>query len=167
MATIEVPANYDLVKIAAAAGQPDPEMRSYHDGVFEVQGVAQKDLDAALAAYDHQTETSKKQAGLIADARYRAETAGLTVNGIAVYTDRTTQNKLTAAALRASRDPSYTVDWKCSDGSFITLTAAQIIEVADAVGDYVQACYSREAELLTAVADGSYTPDLLEQGWPV
>lgn len=53
MATIEVPADYDLVMIATTAGQPDPDMRSYHDGVLEVLGVTQEELAAALAAYSH------------------------------------------------------------------------------------------------------------------
>ena len=102
----------------------------------------------------------------IAARRYIAEVAGTYAGGLPVFTDRTTQNKLTGAALRASRDPTYTVDWKCQTGSFITLDAQRIMAVADAVGDYVQACYSREAALLAAVADGSFTDDMLEEGWP-
>ena len=53
MAKVTVPPTYDLVKIATAAGQPDPEMRSYHDGVLEVKGVTQRKLDSALANYDY------------------------------------------------------------------------------------------------------------------
>jgi hypothetical protein len=63
MATIVVPPNYDLVKIANSAGQPDPEMRSYHDGVLEVQGVTQKKLNAALANYSY-SETEVEVAAL-------------------------------------------------------------------------------------------------------
>jgi hypothetical protein len=65
MATIEVPANYDLVKIATAAGQPDPEKRCYHDGVLEVQGVTQKKLNAALASYNY-SETELENAAATA-----------------------------------------------------------------------------------------------------
>jgi len=102
----------------------------------------------------------------IASARYDHETAGTTVSGVAVFTDRTTQMKLTGAAIRAERDPSYSVNWKQSDGTYVELSAAQLIAIADAVGDYVQACYSREAVLLSALADGSYTEALLTEGWP-
>jgi len=31
---------------------------------------------------------------------------------------------------------------------------------------FVQACFNREAELLGAVADGSITAEMLEEGWP-
>ncbi|CAI8793905.1 hypothetical protein EMIT0P12_20050 [Pseudomonas sp. IT-P12] len=102
----------------------------------------------------------------IAARRFDAEVAGITVAGVPVYTDRTTQNKLTAAAFRALRNPEYTVDWKCTNGSFITLNAEQITAIADAVGDYVQACYTREGELVAAFNDGTYTEAMLEEGWP-
>ena len=103
---------------------------------------------------------------VIAARRFTAEVAGITVAEVPVYTDRTTQNKLTAAAFRALRNPEYTVDWKCTNGSFITLNAEQITAIADAVGDYVQACYTREGELVAAFNDGSYTEAMLEEGWP-
>lgn len=102
----------------------------------------------------------------VAARRFIAEVAGITVAGVSVYTDRTTQNKLTAAAFRALRNPEYTVDWKCTNGSFITLNAEQITAIADAVGDYVQACYTREGELVAAFNDGTYTEEMLEEGWP-
>lgn len=102
----------------------------------------------------------------ISDRRYIAEISGVTVGGISVYSDRTTQNKLTAVAVRAMRNPDYTVFWKTLDGSFVNLTAPLILFIADTVGDYVQACYTREGVLSMAVADGTYTDAMLEQGWP-
>jgi hypothetical protein len=102
----------------------------------------------------------------IADRRFKAEVAGIVVGGISVYSDRTTQNKLTATAFRASRDPNYTVDWKTLDGSFVTLTADLILYIADAVGDYVQACYTREGILGYMLTNGTYTDSMLEEGWP-
>ncbi|WP_439851165.1 phage tail assembly chaperone [Pseudomonas syringae] len=53
MAKITVPPDFDLVKIATAAGQPDLEKRSYHNGVLEVMGVTQAKLSAALASYNY------------------------------------------------------------------------------------------------------------------
>ncbi|KAF1061061.1 MAG: hypothetical protein GAK45_02335 [Pseudomonas citronellolis] len=38
--------------------------------------------------------------------------------------------------------------------------------MADAARDYVQACFDREAALLTALADGSLTTAMLDEGWP-
>ncbi|VVO17159.1 hypothetical protein PS691_03888 [Pseudomonas fluorescens] len=75
-------------------------------------------------------------------------------------------NKLTAASMRAQRDPAYTVDWKLSSNTFVRLTADQLIAIGDAVGDYVQTCYTRESELLSAMEAGTYTAEMLEEGWP-
>jgi Domain of unknown function (DUF4376) len=102
----------------------------------------------------------------IASRRFDAETRGMAINGMSVYTDRTTQMKLTAASVRAARDPAYTVDWKLTNNTFVTLNAEQLIAIGDAVGDYVQACYTRESVLLIAVADGTYTDAMLQEGWP-
>lgn len=102
----------------------------------------------------------------ISRKRYAHEIAGAVVTGISVLTDRDTQSKLTAAAVRAQRDSTYVVDWKGADGKFVNLTAPKIILVADGVDDYVQACYSREAALLSKLADGTFSQAMLDEGWP-
>ena len=102
---------------------------------------------------------------LIAARRFQAETGGVTVQGIPVNTERDSQALLTGAAFAASLDPAYQIKWKAATG-FVDLTAQQIIGVASAVRAFVQACFNREAELLGAVADGSITAEMLEEGWP-
>jgi len=103
---------------------------------------------------------------LIAARRWQVETGGTTVEGIQVNTERDSQALLTGAAFAASLDPAYQIKWKAATG-FVDLTAQQIIGVASAVRAFVQACFNREAELLGAVADGSITAEMLEEGWPV
>jgi len=56
--------------------------------------------------------------------------------------------------------------WKTSEG-FVDLTADQVLAVADAVSEHVQACFDREDALLGAVNAGSITADMLEEGWPL
>lgn len=102
---------------------------------------------------------------LIAARRFQAETGGTTVEGVQVNTERDSQALLTGAAFAASLDPEYQIKWKAATG-FVDLTAQQIIGVASAVRAFVQACFNREAELLGAVADGSITAEMLEEGWP-
>ena len=102
---------------------------------------------------------------LIAARRWQVETGGTTVEGIQVNTERDSQALLTGAAFAASLDPAYQIKWKAATG-FVDLTAQQIIGVASAVRAFVQACFNREAELLGAVADGSITAEILEEGWP-
>lgn len=132
------------------------------------------DFSQMVTAQDKATEALAATKDTVAAKRFERETAGLTYGGMEVYTDRTTQMKLTGVALRAYQDSTYTVDWKLSDGTFKTLTAAEIVAVASAVADYVQACYARESVLVAAVDAGTYTVDMLEaqvsstvtDGWP-
>lgn len=111
-------------------------------------------------------EDRKEAMTAIASRRWFAETAGITVSGVSVYTDRTTQMKLTAATLRATRDPDYTVDWKTTTGTFVTMNATQLIDMSDVVGDYVQACYTREGELINAFNNETFTVSMMNEGWP-
>lgn len=112
--------------------------------------------DSAIAA---------EWAGRIVARRFQAETGGVIVEGIQVNTERDSQALLTGAAFAASLDPAYQIKWKAATG-FVDLTAQQIIGVASAVRTFVQASFDREAELLGAVADGSITAEMLEEGWP-
>lgn len=111
-------------------------------------------------------EVRKQLAERIAAKRYEKEGAGLTIAGATVYTDRETQSKLTAASMRAQRDPDYVVNWKCVDGSFITMDSTMIMHVADMAGDYVQACYNREGELVSLLNKGEFEEHMIEEGWP-
>ena len=38
--------------------------------------------------------------------------------------------------------------------------------IASQVRAFVKACFNRDAELMGAVADGSITAEMLEEGWP-
>ena len=82
----------------------------------------------------------------IADARWRAETGGMTFNGIEVATDRESQALLMGAVLAAQNNPQYKANWKAKNGWF-ELDAATLIAIADAVRSHVQACFDREKEL--------------------
>lgn len=101
--------------------------------------------------------------------RYAKETAGVVVGGMSVSTDRESQGLITGAALAATLDSNYTVDWK-TPGGFVTLSAAQLLGVAQAARAHVQACFSAErshaeaiAALDTAAAVANYD---VESGWP-
>jgi len=104
-------------------------------------------------------------AALIAARRYDAEVAGTIVGGMPIATDDRSKLLINGAALRANRSSDYVLRWKTSDG-FVDLTADQVLAVADAVSEHVQACFDREDALLAAVADSSITVDMLEEGWP-
>jgi len=103
---------------------------------------------------------------MVAARRYQEETKGTTVNGMPVDTDRQSQALITGAALAATIDPDYVCRWK-TRGGFIALDAAAIIAVATAVRNHVQGCFDREAELIAAIEEETYTSDMIDEGWPV
>jgi len=101
----------------------------------------------------------------IAEARFRHEVSGITVNGIEFDTSRESQYLITGAAFSASRSPDYFCNWKTASG-FVRLDAEALLSVADAVRGYVQACFDREVDLLASLDDGTYTDAMLGEGWP-
>lgn len=101
----------------------------------------------------------------IAAARFIAETAGITAGGRIVDTGRDSQGLITGAAFAATLDPAYVCRWKTPTG-FVELDAPTLIATASAVRAHVQACFDREAELLDALTDGTFTDSMLEEGWP-
>jgi len=102
----------------------------------------------------------------VASIRYDNEIKGISVQGISVDTGRDSQGLIAGACLAAVIDPTYSVNWKASGGTFIQLSAMQIIGVATAVRAHVQACFDREHQLLLAIADETFTESMLTQGWP-
>ena len=100
----------------------------------------------------------------IKDRRDQAITAGITVAGVPIHTDEISQTRIMGAAVAAIMDADYSVQWKAADGTFVTLSAAQVIGIASAVRAHVQAAFDREAELRAAVLAGD--PYDIEVGWP-
>lgn len=91
----------------------------------------------------------RKKAEITA-ARYEAEIAGITVNGVYVATDDRSQNKIANATLQTLFNPAYTLNWKIDSDNSIELDATQLVAMATAVREYVQGCFDKEIELLAA-----------------
>ena len=106
--------------------------------VWTVEDLSAEEIATILAA----AKSAKKSE--IAAARYAAEIAGVTVGGVVVRTDRESQALITGAALKATQDAAYTCTWKAESG-FVTLDAATVLAVADAVRTHVQTCFDAEA----------------------
>mgnify|MGYP001209408131 CR=1 FL=1 len=93
----------------------------------------------------------------VANARWKAETGGITVGGIAVHTDDRSKMMLMGARVHAAADPGFTTPWKTSDGSFVILDAATITALSNAVLAHVNACFAREAEVQAAILEETVT----------
>jgi hypothetical protein len=101
----------------------------------------------------------------IAQARYNAEIAGVTINGVLIKTDRETQAVLTAACLQAYIDSGYSLNWKTGDGTFVSLPAEQIMAFGTAVRQHVQGCFDHEAELLPLIESAETEAELEVITW--
>jgi hypothetical protein len=117
------------------------------------------DWTKVITAEDKFAKAKEAKKAEIAQARYNAEIAGVTINGVSIKTDRESQGLITGAALKAMQDPDYTCRWKGIDG-FVELTAPQIIAIADAVRAHVQSCFDHEAELLPLIASAETEAEL-------
>jgi len=110
-----------------------------------------EEIAAARAALD---------AGLLptyaAKKRWDVETGGITVSGATVDTSRESQAMITGAHSFALANPAAVISYKSASG-FVTLDAAAMVAVATAVGQHVQACFAREAEVVAAVAAETVT----------
>jgi hypothetical protein len=127
---------------------------------------------ALFAAADTPLVVDKRAPCLatLAAARYRREIAGLTIaalGGKTYATDRDSQSKIGLASAAAGAGAFATVNWKCADGSFTTLTAAQVQQLFMAAVGYVKACYDNEAALVAAISQAS-DPTAVDVtgGWP-
>jgi hypothetical protein len=101
----------------------------------------------------------------LAARRWQAEEGGMSSPPMA--TDRVTQAKLTGAYVKATQDPAFTVNWKVGRGAFVTLDAATIIALGDAVTTHVQTCFDREAALTAQIlAAADPTSIDINTGWP-
>jgi hypothetical protein len=130
---------------------------------FGAVEIAEPAPDPTPAPTLEQAKASKLAS--LASLRYQRETAG--INGF--RTDRESQGLLTGAALAATLDANYTVDWKADTG-WVTLNATQLLGAAQIVRAHVQACFSNErahAEAISALTDVSAVQSYnLATGWP-
>lgn len=122
-------------------------------------------LKAIKTQEDLEQKAKQSMVAKIAARRYQAETSGITLNYIQISTEDRSKLLINGAALEATIDPEYTMQWKTPSG-FVTLTASEVITIARVVRAHVQACFDREAVLLQALQEGALTDEMLDQGWP-
>jgi hypothetical protein len=90
----------------------------------------------------------------LAAARYAAVNGGTVFNGIPIRTDDQTRTELSIARQFAKENPALTVQWKLGTGNFVTLDAATLIAISNAVLAHQQAQFTKERDL-AALADAA------------
>lgn len=168
---VQYPANWLNIASAeakAAIGiievqeQPRPDDTLYWvsdngDGTFSAEP---KDIDTLRAMWRDKLKAR----------RDIAQFGGMSLNGLTLQTDIDSQTKYVGAAVAAMLDGAYTVQWKTGDGTFVELSAGQIIGISQAVREHVQHCYDNEAVLAAEIESAGDLNSLqsidIEAGWP-
>jgi hypothetical protein len=118
-------------------------------------------LVEVIGAYGLALTPTEALIAYAAAKRYAKETGGthVTLDGqvVTMPTDRQTQAQFTGAYAFAQVNSALTVQWKLGDGSFVTLTAALVLQVAIAVATFVQAAFATEAAVVAQIKAGSIT----------
>ena len=123
------------------------------DGAFTWAAGVTDALTAAVAAFVAAHDPTDQRPVLLAYAaakRYAVETGGITVNGARIATDAVSQAKVGNAYQLLQASSAASVEFKSQSG-FVTLTADQFKVLAVAVGQHVQACFAREADVEAAI----------------
>lgn len=110
----------------------------------------------------------------LAQRRWEAETAGITVGGGAIATDRESQAMITGAFTRAqdklAQGQTEDTIWFKGVGGWVQLDIPTTMAIGRAVGDHVQACFAHERDLdaLIDAAEDDAALDAIdiEAGWP-
>lgn len=127
-------------------------------------------LRDVLAPYGLALTRAETMLAALADRRWRAEVGGITVAGLAVPTDRTTQDRVDQI-VKAYDDGDITgeVDFKAG-GVWVTLSEAELRAIKAAGAQHIQACFSHERALAEAIAaaedDAALDAIDIETGWP-
>lgn len=87
----------------------------------------------------------------LASARYTEEIGGIVVGSVTIATDRESQAMMTGAYISLKQGLMQSVNWKGDDG-WVTATLTEIEPIAQAVGQHIQACFTKESQLAAQVA---------------
>ncbi|MBX8811211.1 DUF4376 domain-containing protein [Ochrobactrum sp. MR34] len=101
--------------------------------------------------------TSHELRSLAAQKRWEKEVGGITLSGLVVHTDDRSKIMISGARVAAEADRNFTTQWKGADGSFVTLDAAMIVAISNAVSNHVSNCFALEAQVLAQIEAGTIT----------
>lgn len=77
-------------------------------------------------------------------ARYAKETSGVDYNGHLILTGREDINILNSAMEKIRRGLVAEIEWKCGDGSYLTLTVNNISEIEFLILTHIQGSFAKE-----------------------
>ena len=113
-------------------------------------------LDGEIVIYDPPPPPVDLYA-YAADARWRKEIGGITVNGVPIATDDRSKQMIIGARLAASVNPNWSTMWVGSDADIYPVDATAIVTISDAVQSHVNACFTMFADVKADIDNGTVT----------
>lgn len=92
-----------------------------------------------------------------ANKRWTKEVGGIVVAGASIATDDRSKTLLLGARLRAEANPDVIEEFEAADGVSVTLNAAAILAISDAVGEHTSQCFKVFKIVKTGIAGGTIT----------
>jgi hypothetical protein len=108
------------------------------------------------------TYTKSQLAAYSGDARYRRENSGVTITSIGgsvpFASDLAARNAVdTAWGYMNAKGTVNSISWKMPDGSFITMTTAQVTTLMGHLSTFIQACFECESDNLAPINGATMT----------
>ena len=124
---------------------------------------------AQVVVRDLETERQNKLTEL-GNMLNEREFAGVWYNNNRYATDRDSQIKYLGILMSATMDPTYTINFKTLDSSYVNLAAQDILNLTTAVKSYITECYNNDDDLTKQIktANDLTTIDAIDvtKGWP-
>lgn len=121
----------------AVATRPDQETQYVELTAAE---IAQRQADEAAYAQDEAQAINLHKSAY----RKKREAEGITYMSKVVDTDMGAQIKLTPIYVKASATPSFTINWRTQDGSWLSLNQTEFLAMADAILLHIQKCFQAQ-----------------------
>jgi hypothetical protein len=121
--------------------------------------------DAVMAAGDDVKIAKAAKLAEIAKARYLEEMGGLDVGAFHLATDDRSKALLSGAYNKARANSAFTTKWKDAEGAFHAVDAETVIAAYDAMTDWVETLFAREAELVATVKAATTVGDAQAVIW--
>ena len=113
-------------------------------------------------------DIKKKKIKEVATQRYLIETSGIMIDGLMIRTDRESQSQISSAYNASINGVFGTLNFKAVN-KWVTLTAAQMINIGETVYNHIQFCFNKEKEHFDNLNNMNTIEDILNYdiytGW--
>jgi hypothetical protein len=158
-----------VARIAAAPSPPDGQRTASLQLALDGEAPV---WAATFVTLPSLVEMKDAKCAEIRNLRWLKEVGGIVLNGVAIRTDENSQTKINGAVTLLMLDPEMAgIDnWEATPGNFVTLPRATMEAVGMAVGQHIQACFTRSRELSDLVVNANSRAAVeavdITVGWP-